>query len=242
MVRYIPDPTGRFAQRPFWREAELDRECEIIVTGFLRRLHGKVEYPIGTEDLKTLVEEEVQDLDQYAELSEYGADVEGVTVFEPGRKPKVRIAARLAEDDWRGNRLRTTLTHEYGHVRFHGYLFEAHPRAADLFEPGRAKPQVVSCKRDGMIDAPKVDWMEWQAGHVCGAMLMPVSAVRRSLAPVHERLGSSGPVRATDAAGQEMIRAVVEGFQVSRDAARVRLTRLGYLGTASGSGSLFAAR
>lgn len=241
MVRYIADPTGRFAQRPFWRESELDRECEAIATAFLQNLHGRIEYPISTEDLKTLIEEEVQDLDQYADLSEYGSDVEGITVFEPGCRPKVRIAARLAEDDWRENRLRTTLAHEYGHVRFHGYLFEAHPRAADLFEAGSAKSQVVSCKRDRMVDAPKVDWMEWQASHVCGALLMPVSAVRRLLAPVHERLGSSEPVRATDAPGQEMIQVIVEGFQVSRDAARVRLARLGYLGTPSGSGSLFAA-
>jgi len=35
MVRYIPDPTGRFAQRPFYTEAELDRECEGIVNTFL---------------------------------------------------------------------------------------------------------------------------------------------------------------------------------------------------------------
>lgn len=242
MVRYIPDPTGRFSQRPFWREADLDRECEMIVASFLRRLHGRVEYPIGTEDLKTLIEEEVQDLDQYADLSDYGADVEGVTIFQPGRKPKVRISSRLAENDGRENRLRTTLTHEYGHVRFHGYLFETHPKAADLFEPACAKPQVISCKRDRIIDAPRGDWMEWQAGHVCGAILMPATAVRHTLAPFHERLGSSEPVRAMDAAGQNMLQAVVTSYQVSRDAARVRLTRLGYIGTPSGSGSLFTTR
>lgn len=242
MVRYIPDPTGRFAQRPFYTEAELDRECEGIVNTFLLRHRGKVEFPIATEDLKTLVEGEVQDLDQYADLRAYGSDVEGVTIFEPGRKPSVQIASHLADDDWRENRLRTTLTHEYGHVRFHGYLFEAHPRAADLFEPGPTKPQVVSCKRDGMIDAPKVDWMEWQAGHVCGAILMPSSAVRRTIVPIHERLGSPEPVRIASEAGKGMIEAVVVRFQVSRDAARVRLARMGYLGTPSGSGSLFAAR
>jgi Zn-dependent peptidase ImmA (M78 family) len=242
MVSYIQDRTGRFAQRPYWRESELDRECEMIVNGFLRRLRGKVKFPIETEDLKTLVEEEVQDLDQYADLSEYGLDVEGVTVFEPGRKPKVRIAANLAEDDWRENRLRTTLTHEYGHVRFHGYLFEAYPRAADLFEPSRLKPEVISCKRDGMIDAPQRDWMEWQAGHVCGAILMPISAIRSTLRPIHERLGSPEPVRVVSPEGEVMIQAVMKGYQVSRDAARVRLSRLGYLGTPSGSGSLFGAR
>src|SRR4051794_24260598 len=239
MVRYISDPTGRFMQRPYWLEPELDRECETIVETFLCRHRGKVEYPISTEGLKTLIEEEARDLDQYADLD---ADVDGVTEFEPGRKPKVRIAHYLAEDERWENRLRTTLTHEFGHVRFHGPLYEASLRGPDLFEPGDLRPQVTSCKRDRMIDAPKVDWMEWQAGHVSGAVLMPASAVRRTLARFHEHLGSSGPVRLESVAGQGMIQAVVTGFQVSQDAARVRLTRLGYLGTPVTSGSLFTAR
>lgn len=239
MVRHIPDPTGRFVERPFWKEAELDRECERIIVTFLQRLRGKVEYPIGTEDLKTLIEEEVEDLDQYADLSSYGHDVEGITIFVPGRKPSVGISAALSEDDRRENRLRTTLTHEYGHVRFHGYLFEARQRQSSLFDLAPAQPEVVSCKRDRMIDAPATDWLEWQAGHVCGALLMPVSAVRRTLGPIHDRLGSSEPVRAASSAGEQMIEAVVEGYQVSREAARVRLTRLGYLGASSGSHSLF---
>jgi hypothetical protein len=239
MVLYISDPTGRFAQRPYWLEPELDRECETIVEAFLRRHRGELEYPIRTEDLKTLVEDEARDLDQYADLE---PDVDGVTEFEPGRKPRVRIARYLAEDDRWENRLRTTLTHEYGHVRFHGPLFEAHLRGADLLGPVEVRPEVTSCKRDRMIDAPKADWMEWQAGHVSGAVLMPVSAVRRTLARFHEHLGSSGPVRLESVAGQGMIQAVVTGFQVSQDAARVRLTRLGYLGTPVTSGSLFTAR
>jgi hypothetical protein len=242
MVSYISDPTGRFPQRPYWLERELDRECEIIVERFLRRHRGKIEYPIRTEDLKTLVEDEAQDLDQYADLSAHGSDVEGITVFEHGRRPSVRLASCLAEDDWRENRLRTTLTHEYGHVHFHGPLFAAHPHAGDLFEPAPLRPEVTSCKRDKMIDPPKVDWMEWQAGHISGAVLMPASAVRRTLAHFHERLGSSGPVRLESVAGQGIIQAVVAGFQVSKDAARVRLTRLRYLGTPMTSGSLFTAR
>src|SRR4051794_5005851 len=104
MVRYISDPTGRFAHRPYWLEPELDRECETIVETFLRRHRGKVEYPIRTEDLKTLIEDEARDLDQYADLK---ADVDGVTEFEHGRKPTVRIASYLAEDDRWENRLRT---------------------------------------------------------------------------------------------------------------------------------------
>lgn len=242
MVRYVRDPTGRFQQRPYWLEDELDRECERVIEGFLRRLHGKVEYPVGTEDLKTLIEEEAGDFDQYADLTEHGADVEGVTEFASGRKPRVRIAAHLAEDERRENRFRTTLSHEYGHVHFHRHLFEAEPRAADLFDPARAKQEVIRCKRDGMLDAPRTDWMEWQAGHVCGAILMPVTATRRVVHAVQERYGVFGSAAPTSPAGRTMIEAVVTAFQVSADAARVRLMRLRHLGIQPAGAPLFGHR
>ena len=240
MVYYVPDQTGRFRKQPFWKEAELDRECEALITALLLRRHGKIEYPIRTDDLTVLIEEEVESLDQYADLSKHGPDVEGVTIFTPGRKPCVEIAAFLSEDERRENRLRTTLTHEFGHVHFHGPLFTEHQGQVDLFASASAEPDVVRCKRDTMIEAPKADWMEWQAGYVCGALLMPLSAMRRTLGTIHDRLGSSEPVRADSQAGEALIQAMVRGFQVSSDAARVRLERLGYLGTPSGSRSLFA--
>ncbi len=239
MVRYVRDPAGRFQQRPFWSEAEIDQMCERRIEQFLQRLHGKVEYPISTEDLKTLIEDDARDLDQYADLSEYGADVEGLTEFEPGKKPRVRIAANLAEDDRRENRLRTTLTHEYGHARFHAFLFDAEPRAIDLFDPTCAKPQVVSCKRGEMLDAPAIDWMEWQAGHMCGALLMPATAARRVVRTVQERHGVYGAVTLESQPGRAMVEALVAQFQVSAEAARVRLRRLGHLGVRPASPALF---
>ena len=69
------------------------------------------------------------------------------------------------------NRLRTTLTHEYGHVRLHAYLFALDRRQVAL-GPNR-KPNATYCMRDGMLPIGKRDWMEWQAGYVCGALLMP---------------------------------------------------------------------
>jgi hypothetical protein len=124
MVRYIRDTTGRFAERPYYKPEELDQECESIMVGFLRSIYREVKFPVATEDLKKLIERDADDLDCYADLSEYGADVEGVTEFYPGRKPVVKIAAELTEDARRENRLRTTLTHEHGHVHFHAYLLD----------------------------------------------------------------------------------------------------------------------
>ncbi len=132
MVHYSRDPTGRFAQRPFYPARELDGECERIITALLTRKHGRTTFPVDTEDLKVLIEQEADELDCYADLSHYGPDTQGVTEFHPGTKPRVEISVLLSEDPRRENRLRTTLSHEYGHVHFHGPLFEMEPPTPDL--------------------------------------------------------------------------------------------------------------
>ena len=48
-------------------------------------------FPLGRPD-------EFMKLDSYADLSAYGADVEGVTEFFPDRGPKVSISERIAAD------------------------------------------------------------------------------------------------------------------------------------------------
>lgn len=231
-MKSVPDTTGRFRERPHYEPAELDRECESQITRFLRGLHGKVEFPISTDDLTKLIERDAEDLDLYADLaSEYDGDVEGVTEFRPGRKPKVKIASTLSNDEARINRLRTTLTHEWGHVHFHTYLFEPTGSGALFGSPPNSAPSVQVCKRESIIDAPRQDWMEWQAGHVCGALLMPATYVRR-LAQDLSRSAPPPPLGAVtpaDPFGRALIERVRTEFLVSHDAARVRVLRLGLL-------------
>ncbi len=56
MVKFVRDTTGRFSQRPHYEPQELDRECEAIITKFLKDKYGKVEFPISTDDLTVLIE------------------------------------------------------------------------------------------------------------------------------------------------------------------------------------------
>lgn len=230
-MKMIRDITGRFKQRPHFEPAELDRDCERIVVDFLKQRYGEVKYPISTDDLTALIEKDADDLDHYADLSVYGPGVEGLTMFQPGGKPKVKIAASLS-DGKRENRLRTTLTHEFGHVRFHSYLFDPALSSLELFGSQKAevKPadRIQICKRDTMIDANRGDWMEWQAGYVCGAILMPASALRQLMKdqfPEHVTGGQGIDATVTDA----MIEAIQGTFKVSTEAARVRLLRLGVI-------------
>ena len=227
MVKWFKDKTGRFPERPHYEASELDMECEHLVSTFLKNHKGKVEYPLTTDDLTLLVEHHVKVLDVYADLSADGLDVEGVTRFAVREKPIIEISETLSTAEHRSNRFRTTLAHELGHAKFHDHVFQAKFSSGNLFSSVR--DERIVCKRDSMLEAPQVDWMEWQAGYASGAYLMPKSAVTalvRALVPADAPI----PPWSTDSElGRRLIRKVMSDFEVSEDAARVRLIKLNHL-------------
>jgi len=75
---------------------------------------GGFRLPIPTDDIIRMIEAEAEDLELYADLSE---NVDGYTDYFTDRKPDVKISERLASSRYE-NRLRMTLGHEYGQVRF----------------------------------------------------------------------------------------------------------------------------
>ena len=239
MVTYVPDRTRRFRQRPHFEPEELDSECENIICGFLKEIYGEVKFPVSTDNLTRLIERESDDLDLYADLTEFGPNVEGVTEFRLGKKPRVKISAVLSNDERRENRLRTTLTHEYGHVHFHTYLWEIELPQRDLLAKVTNANKHI-CKRDTILNAERSDWMEWQAGYVCGALLMPASHVRRLVGEYQEAHGLFGIIGHAGKHGQALISMMQTVFQVSADAAKVRLFKLGALGETDAGSSLFS--
>ncbi len=225
MVRWVRDRSGRFPERPHYTMDEIDQECEQMMKVFLRRHRGQATCPIRTDDLMTLIEQEAADLDTYADLDD---DVEGVTHFFRDGKPKVEISRLLTENERRENRLRTTLTHELWHVKYHNFIFffdqgplVTVPTGGPVFSP--------ACKRDGMIDAPESDWLEWQAGYASGAFLMPLTALQRVVEAFLDQHELTDPLSIDDVRGRELIRYAQARFRVSADAARVRLLKRGYL-------------
>ena len=228
MPRWIRDDTGRFVRRPYYDPGEIDRECEAIVEQHLQHRHGEVRYPITTDDLHVLVERQGARIDAFADLSNHGPDTEAVTEFFPDQPPLVSIAKELAADPRRENRLRTTLAHEFGHVHFHEPLYrELFRTSVGTDYPTLSTQGVFS--RDDVPDAPRTDWMEWQAGYVCGAILMPVSALRRRLSAVTEDCTASSAVRVGTGGEWALISEVTTAFAVSGEAARIRLLKLGIL-------------
>jgi hypothetical protein len=227
-MQWTRDRTGRFPERPYYHPEELDQECEHLITTFLRDRHGHVEFPIVTDDLTVLIEQAGAALDLYADLSAYLGAVHGFTEFAPGRKPQVRISQQLSENPRYENRLRTTLTHECCHAWLHRALWEARSRLGQLF--GASHRVAYVCRHEMMVGAPTSDWVEWQAGYVSGALLMPVSALR---AVIHRFLERErllrGPFPVSSPAGHILMRDVMAAFAVSADAARVRLLQRGVL-------------
>lgn len=238
MVKMIPDKMGRFTRRPFYQERELDNECEQLIRDLLRKRKGKIVYPVSTEDLTVLIEMHDADLDSCADLSCYGDDVEGVTEFFPNRGPKVSISERIASDDRRENRLRTTLTHEFGHVKFHGPLWAEKFATGDLLEEGVNANKAIS-KRDNILNASKTDWMEWQAGYISGALLMPATPVRRLVSDYCGPRELHGDIHISSEHAGSLVQLVMEQFVVSEEAARIRLLKLNLIRTEFGAASLF---
>lgn len=219
-MREVRDNTGRFAMRPHYDPTELDRLFDRRLAEFFRPTTGSIPFPIPTDDIIRLVEQDTSDFDPGADLSHYGEGVEGVTEFPRNGKPRVRIVPELGFDEARENRFRTTLTHEYGHVHLHTYLFQMQEADAD-------RQQV--CKRDTMTGARQTDWIEWQAGYACGAILMPASLIRRRVATFRQdrQLGDANPIRGRPVI--DLISMIKSDFQVSEAAARVRLSVMGFL-------------
>jgi Zn-dependent peptidase ImmA (M78 family) len=229
----VPDNKYGFGERPFYEADEIDSDCEGIVRAFLMKRHGEIRYPITTDDLTVLIEQEGAVLDSSVDLSHHKGDVEGMTQFFADEEPKVSISDRLSAP-FLENRLRSTLAHEWGHVHFHGPLWQTKFHA-NLFDPVEQDPPV--CHRDTILDGE--DWMEWQAGYVSGAILMPAKSTRRLVSDICQLRGWHANVEVTSSAATELISAVVETFAVSQEAARVRLQKLHLLTDATDQYALF---
>lgn len=239
-MRHCKDGTGRFGMRPYYDAHELDLMCERVIKEIMEERCGGWKFPIPNDALTKLIERDA-DLDLYADLTFAGADVDGLTNFFPGGKPDVKINSELSGHDYRRHRYRTTLSHEYGHVMLHRGLFDGKGASPEMLEDLARKVSPV-CKRDHMVQAPGKDWMEWQANHCSGALLMPITRLKKLVCGYFERRGIYGATlkRKSPQAG-ELIHTVSKAFLVSGEAARVRLDNLGYFADRDAPPSLFDA-
>jgi Zn-dependent peptidase ImmA (M78 family) len=71
--------------------------------------------------------------------------------------------------------------------------------------------------------------MEWQADHIGGALLMPSSYLFHWAGEIAMRESKNPPLEADSDLGRAVMQRVMRRCQVSEQAARVRLLRLGLL-------------
>ncbi len=227
-VKWIPDPTGRFPRRPHYEPGVLDEECERVSEELLLKRWGVVAYPISTDDLLFALDEQAS-VDHYAELdADPSLEVWGITKFLKDGKPEVRINRRLSENPRLENPYRTTITHEFAHVRFHGFLFAMIEQTLNLFEDDGRSSQ--TCNRQQVESSAPYDWIEWQASYCSGAILMPAGAVRKLVtAFLRDRSVPVAKLRASSRYGEALVEDVMAQFKVSSLAAKVRLSKLGFL-------------
>jgi len=225
-MKQIVDKTGRFAYRPFYEDGELDAICEAAITEYMIDRAGKLILPIPTDRLVSLIERDAAELDVYTDLTSEGPDVQGLTTFKPGAHPTVAIDQSL-QTGGREHRYRTTLAHEWGHVKLHDQPFQAKRVNRSLFAD--SDDDTVKCKRDAIVGARQSDWMEWQAGYVCGALLMPKTHLLVAFHQYCDRYHCHGRVIEGTGYPSQIAEHLSRSFQVSQDAATVRLRQLGLI-------------
>jgi Zn-dependent peptidase ImmA (M78 family) len=214
------DFTGRFASRPFYTRKHIEDTALDALSRCGAAAGHAISHPIDDEALEMLVEFLTDNFDQSADTGYYGIEVDGFTVFSRYGKPSVVLNRDLSAERYRRRR-RFTIGHELGHVILHQPLYERDDRQLDLLVQKELVP-VYCAKRDIERSA---DWCEWQAGYFSGALLMPRDAVHKRLVERSKDLLT--PVASDTAAARVLADIVAQIFDVSRDAARVRLASLG---------------
>jgi hypothetical protein len=185
-------------------------------------------------ELETFLEQHLgAALDQYAMLP---IDVLGQAVFEPGSRVRVEINADLtgALDDGGGlsdvGRWRATLAHEGAHILLHRVLFEVPLSHGTLFdEEPAAAPTMQRClKRDVAPGRGSSDWREVQANMGMAALLMPRALFGAVAGGERAALGLPDfPLVAGSIDTDRLVQRIATRFEVSRQAAEIRLRTLG---------------
>jgi len=227
-MKWIKDKTGRFPERLYFENGEIDSECESIIRNFFsKELRKPFCPPFTTEQLEVLINTEVEVLDLYADLSEEGEDVEGLTEFAPNKKPSIKISSLLSSAEMiYKNRLKSTMAHELFHAKFHNLLWALKWSQEDFFGSNVKK---IKCHRKQILSAGHTDWVEWQAAYGSGAFTMPKSFLFDAVKDFRKIKGVNvgAPIDYYSETGSEIVKHISNIFEVSEEAAKVRLLQMG---------------
>lgn len=224
-MEFFIDTYGRLVKPPDYTAAELNSYCDKLILFYMQKHLGAYEWPIPTDVLIKLIECHASDLDLYADLSEEGEGIAGVTYVYSDQIPEVKISRELSEQDCHKHVLRRTLAHEFAHAFFHGYFWYGQTPVFDIFSSDTNTRVVYKCRqcREGEAES----WAESQAEFAAGAVLMPGTPLVLHLAhPYRIRHNLHWPVKADTEHANRLIDVVAEYFDVCRFDASQRLVDL----------------
>ena len=138
----------------------------------------------------------------------------------------VIIDNTLLEDN-QTHRYRFTLGHEAGHDILHSQVYAFNPNQISMFENSSANP-MVQCRAimpafSSYNEWTDVDRMEWQSNYFSAVILMPAVAVRKLWE--NHKFKKKGDILEAFS----MVSKTAATFNVSPEAARIRLEALGIL-------------
>lgn len=223
-MRTPPARRGSFAERPYYKPAELERICGDA----LQNVNLLPSSPQAVR-IDRFVEKRFKLNVGYERLPD---GVLGFTQF--GRTGVTAIVVTSAFDDMEGSvaerRLRTTLAHEAGHGLLHAHLFAFGERPPSLFKgENGTKPEIMCRDIDGLsAGRPGYDgrWWEYQANRAIGALLMPSRLVRMAAAAFCIEVGRLGTEVLMEDRREAATRELADIFDVNPVVARIRLTEV----------------
>lgn len=218
-------PSGPFREQLFFDLSEIDGVCADAL-----RAAGYMPVTPGPVNIERFVEKHFACESGYEELP---TDVMGFTAFnKKGKVVAVRVQSGLEDGTKTGeHRVRSTWAHEAGHGLLHAILFIEIPGSPTLFQcaDSNVTENKILCRNsDIKVVGARYDgrWWEWQANRCIGGLLLPKPLVTEALSSL---LKSSVVTKSTSLPSASRKKAedtIVEVFNVSATAARIRLEEM----------------
>ncbi len=223
-MRAMAARRGPFAQRPYYKPAEMERICRdaLQAVGLL---------PTSPEPIRIdrFIKKHFRVTEDYEDLP---PGVLGYTRFGPEGVTAIVVSSALDADTSSAaeRRIRTTLAHEAGHGLLHAHLFTLGEKPAGLFEDiAGAKPEIMCRDVAGIAGARlRYDgkWWEYQANRAIGALLMPRGLVYAAAEPFCASSGGLGLPMLLEDRRETAIRELADLFEVNPVVARYRLEEI----------------
>ena len=223
-MRNVRANRGPFAERPFYREDEIEAVC----TDELRKVNLLPQRPEPVR-IDRFIEKRFQVAPQYEDL---GEGILGMTLFTAKGVSAVIVARSLENEgsETAERRIRSTIAHEGGHGLLHAHLFALGSGPAPLFADATNpdKPKVLCRGEGGSHVAPGYsgEWWEFQANRAMAALLMPRHLVDVAVEDFFVPVGLLGLPSFDRNRLEEAARSLADIFQVNPALARIRLNTL----------------